>query len=123
MRELTATRSRKLELEHRTSFAREFKAARTVALQNAEAFDEFLFALERVGSFCMGAHLDLGRYKPALEELASDSPLAADVAIRYPDFHLSFQALYDAVRIARNDAMPPGSRGQAFVPSCPGASH
>jgi CBS domain-containing protein len=99
---------RKLEPEHRVAFAREFKTARSAAVRDAEAFHELLFALERLGSFRTNSRGDLSDYRKALGEIARESHLAFDSAARYPESHLSFSALYEAVRAGRNDAMHQG---------------
>jgi hypothetical protein len=101
--------NRHLELKHRLAFAYEFKTARAGALRNAEAFEEHLFVMERLGSYLTRSHRDLGKYQVDLRGLADESPLAHETAVKYPEFHVGFDALYDEVRVGRNDAMHEGA--------------
>jgi len=100
---------RSLGKEEREAFAREFKAARAGALRNAEAFEEHLFVMERLGSFLIRSHRHLGKYQSDLRALANHSPLAHEVSVEYPELHLGFDALFEEVRIGRNDAMHQGA--------------
>ena len=100
---------RKLRAEENIAFAREFKAARFTAIQDAECFDELLFTVERLGSFSIRKQGDLGAYERSLSLLAVESPLHHEAALKHPAFHLDFHTLYDQVCIARNDALHQGA--------------
>lgn len=86
-------------------FRLQLQQARENALKDAEAFDEIIHAIERLGSFCKGQMLDLGKYKLVVKEVADRSPLAADVPSLWRNVHTPFSVLYDIVRDARNDAL------------------
>jgi CBS domain-containing protein len=100
---------RRLGNEQRVDFAHQFRAARAKALRDAEAFEEHLFVMERLGSYVLNAHGNLKRFQAVLERLARESPLAFEAEKNYPDLHLSFAALYEEATIARNDAMHHGA--------------
>lgn len=100
---------RELQQNHRIAFARAFRSARADALRDAEAFEPFLFALERLGAFVTQAQKHLDFYKPALNDIAKDSPLHALAAARFPEFHVKFDVLFEEARVARNDAMHQGT--------------
>ena len=100
---------RDLEAHHRLAFAHEFRLARAQALRDAEAFEQFLFALERLGSFVTRRQRHLGYYKTALDGIAAHSPLHTRAAEKFPESHLNFDVLYEEARIARNDAMHQGA--------------
>jgi hypothetical protein len=90
-------------------FCDELRDARAVALQDAEGFSNVLFAVERLGAFVAGRIEALGRYREGLRELAARSPLANDIPIAHPGFHVTFDVLYDLVMQGRNDAMHQGA--------------
>jgi len=90
-------------------FAGQLRDARGNALRDSEAFDEVIHVVERLGSFRLGAIVDLGRYKENLVELARQSALAVDIPSDHPEVHVSFPRLYDLVQHARNDALHHGA--------------
>jgi CBS domain-containing protein len=90
-------------------FADQLRDARGKALRDAEAFDEIIHVVERLGSFRLGAIENLWQYKVNLEELARQSALAIEIPANHPDVHVSFPRLYDLVRYARNDALHQGA--------------
>src|SRR5437870_2379243 len=100
---------RPLKHEQRIAFAHQFRAARAIALRDAEAFEEHLFVIERLGSYILNAQGDLGRFQPLIEGLARQSPLAFEAERTCPELHVSFTTLYDEARLARNDAMHHGA--------------
>ena len=91
------------------TFCDQLRGARENALGDAEAFDQIIHSVERLGSFLYGSIGDLGKYKQDLKELASHSPLAEDISTRWPGSHLPFSSLYELVRDARNDALHQGA--------------
>lgn len=84
-------------------------AARDVAFRDAEGFQDVLFTLEKIGQFLSGKTGTLASYKPAIEELASQSCLSYEIPRSHQGWHTSFGDLYDLVRKARNEAMHQGS--------------
>ena len=85
------------------------RAARYAALADAEGFQEVCFAVEAVGMRLTGAERTLNGYRLALQKLAQCSPLLSDLPTRFPALFTHFDALYETVRQARNDAMHRGS--------------
>lgn len=100
---------RELTHEQKMGFAHEFRDARAVALRDAEAFEDHLFVLERLGSFVCEHNKGLGWFKDALSDIAASSPLATAMSLKHADQHLSFDTLFEQVREARNDAMHQGA--------------
>jgi hypothetical protein len=80
------------------AFRDELRAAREACQRDAEAFDEVLFVVERLGSRLSGFIGSLGQYEPCLKKLAERSRLAAD-----------FSGVFKVVREARNDALHQGA--------------
>lgn len=100
---------RSLQQEQRVAFAHQFRAARVISLQDAECFEEHLFVVERLGSYLLRAEGSLGKFQTVMEELARESPLAFEAERVCPECHVSFTALYEEVRVGRNDAMHHGA--------------
>lgn len=93
-------------------FLNQLRDARTHALRDAEGFRDILFAIERLGLVLSGGEVNgnpgLGTYRPVLTELAREAPLFVDTD-QFEAFHPTFDALYTAVKDARNDAMHQGA--------------
>lgn len=91
-------------------FRDQLREARAVAFRDAEAFHEILFTVERIGYLLAkeARNLSLFHYKPAIQGVASGSPLA-EVPPGRRDWHAPFSELYDVVRVARNDALHQGA--------------
>ena len=87
----------------------EFRAAREQVLKDAEAFDEVIFAVERLGVVLTGRIGDLGKYKDRIWELAQNSALATTLPQEHRSWHTPFKNLYSQVRQARNDAVHQGA--------------
>lgn len=100
---------RRLEEKQSIAFAHQFREARLLSLRDAEAFEEHLHALERLGSYLSRSNDGLKEFAPTLESLSRESPLAFEAAKKHPELHSSFSVLYDEARIARNEAMHHGA--------------
>ena len=87
----------------------ELREARLKALRDAEAFEEIVFVLERMGVHLTGKTGDLGKYKKAITQCALKSPLAKDIPEACKDWHTPFEGLYKLVREGRNDALHQGA--------------
>ncbi len=73
--------ARTLVKQEKIAFARDLRAARVIAaLQDAERFDELLFALERLGSYLTRTQRDLGQYEEHIRKIAVTSALAERAA-------------------------------------------
>ena len=99
-----ATLQRIERLYHRD----ELRSARYAALADAEGFGEICFALEALGLRLLGRKRDLGRYEEKLAELARDSVVLKELSVQFPHYFTKFSALYESVRLARNDIMHTG---------------
>lgn len=82
------------------------------ALAHAEAFDEIIHTVERLGSYIEGKQLDLGRYREALKCVAERSSLAEEIPNQFRGLLTPFSELQESVRIARNDALHQGAFAQ-----------
>lgn len=91
------------------AFRDQLRAARELCARDAEAFDEVLFVLERLGSRLFGSTKDLGSYGPCLSQVAQKSVLVADSAETGSEARPYFPSLFEAIRLARNDALHQGA--------------
>jgi hypothetical protein len=90
-------------------FADQLRTARLAALAHAEAFDEIIHTVERLGSYIEGKQLTLGKYLEALTCLAGITPLAEKIPNQFRGLLTPFSELHESVRIARNDALHQGA--------------
>jgi predicted transcriptional regulator len=97
-------------------FTSQLRKARLATLADAEAFDEIIHVLEKLGSYLtreaqrdVGCSSNLGQYEDALGELASHSGMADDVPSEFRSILTPFKTLFQSVRVARNDAMHQGA--------------
>jgi CBS domain-containing protein len=90
-------------------FRDQLREARLTALRDAEAFEEIVFVLERIGVHLTGKIGNLREYKDAITQYASKSPLAEDIPGACQDWHTPFEGLYELVRNGRNDALHEGA--------------
>ena len=86
----------------------ELRAARYAALADAEGFHEICFALESLGLRLYGRKADLGTYRRRLKQFSKGSVVLSELTQRFPSMFTQFDALFDLVRTARNDAMHTG---------------
>lgn len=87
----------------------QLRAARYGALADAEGFPAICFALEALGMRLFKRKADMGRYEKKLIGLAEDSVVLTELSLRYPQHFGKFEALYNLVKSARNDAMHTGA--------------
>lgn len=87
----------------------ELRAARYAALADAEGFGEICFALEALGLRLLGEQGDLGKYEDRIGFYARLSPVLSELSRTRPSGFKTFEALYQTVRTARNDAMHAGA--------------
>lgn len=90
-------------------FRDQLREARAVALKDAQAFEQLIFVVKRIGVHLTRKIVNLGAYADSVAALARKSPLAADIPTRLPGWHAPFVTLYDLVREARNDALHEGA--------------
>ncbi len=98
-----------LTWEERRHYRDRLREARYAALADAEGFSQICFAVEALGLRLLGRRAALGKYLPAIRPLAEASLTLFDLAEGCPSLFTSFEALYDGLTIARNDAMHTGA--------------
>lgn len=99
---------RKLSTKEAINLRDQLREARLKAQKDAEAFEEVVFVVERIGCYLGEKQGDLGRYKAFIVELAAFSPLFCAAADPGRDVHTPFPQLYDLVKKARNGCMHEG---------------
>lgn len=99
---------RKLEADERVFYRDQLRAARYAALADSEGFHQICYALEALGLRLHGNKADLGTYKPRLKQVGRDSEILSELTEGFPSSFTAFDALFDLVRTARNDAMHTG---------------
>lgn len=95
--------------EAELSFRDQLRDARLNAQADAEAFEEIVFVLERLGCCLRQEQGDLGKYKEFIVALSSRSPLFHSVPDTHRELHIPFPILYDRIRRARNESMHGGA--------------
>lgn len=98
-----------MEQEVALHFRDQLRAARAAALRDAEAFQEIVFVLERLGAYLSNERGNLGSYLVWIKNQAARSLMADEVPKELPDFHQQFEVKYDIVREARNAALHEGA--------------
>ena len=98
----------KLSKEAALMFRDQFREAWLKAQADAEAFEEILFVLERLGCLLFGKVGNLGQYKECIVRFASSAPLCYGLPDSFRALHIPIPKLYDLVKDARNSAMHVG---------------
>jgi CBS domain-containing protein len=98
----------KLSLEERQYYRDELRAARYSALADSEGFLAICYALEALGLRLLDRKESLGAYKNKLKAIATQSVILSELPECYPGTFTGFDALFDLVKTARNDAMHTG---------------
>ena len=99
---------RTLSPQQRQHYRDELRAARYSALADSEGFLAICYALESLGLGLLGRKADLGKYRYELKQVAMQSAVLNELANSFPETFTQFDALYELVRSARNDAMHTG---------------
>lgn len=86
----------------------QLRAARYAALADAEGFHSVCYALEALGLRLLGQKADLAKHCSMLRELSRQSYVLTEMSQTDPGVFGKFEALFDLVRSARNDAMHTG---------------
>ncbi|UUZ69400.1 hypothetical protein LP416_07855 [Polaromonas sp. P2-4] len=97
-----------LQWNERLHYRDRLRSARYAALADAEGFSEICFAIEALGLRLLGQKAEMGSYMDKVSDLARDSLVLSDLWRSFPGYFTRFDALYETVRIARNDAMHTG---------------
>lgn len=98
-----------LSQESSNFFRLQLQTARENALKDAEAFDEIIHVVDRLGSFCTNKIGALGEYSNHLTDLSRLSPLAEEIPNQWRTVHIPFKELLDIVKDSRNDAFHIGA--------------
>jgi len=98
--------------EVRRHFLEEFRQARIAAQNDAEAFDQVLFVIERLGSFRLAEVSALGDYEASLMDLAGEGALGTDISPLQSAWHSDKRVLFRMVKDARNDALHQGAKAR-----------
>ncbi len=97
-----------LSLEERQYYRDELRAARYSALADSEGFLAICYALEALGLRLLDSKASLGAYKNKLKAIATQSVILNELPKCHPGTFSGFDALFDLVKTARNDAMHTG---------------
>ena len=81
------------------AFADQLRVARQAALKDAEAFDEIIHTIERLGSFLTQKCTGLGDYGDELEKVALVSAMAEEVPKLCRGVLIPFSRLYDLCKM------------------------
>lgn len=98
-----------LSADERIHYRDRLRSARYAALADAEGFQQTCYALEALGMRLLGREAALDAYRVHIKDIAVSTPSLSLLADEFPMFFTRFDALYDVVRRARNDAMHGGS--------------
>jgi predicted transcriptional regulator len=104
-----------VELAQTSFFRDQLRSARAVALADAEGFYAVLLVVEMIGQQLIGKVGGISDYKLVLSDLASASPLAADLPFDWPGCHTNFGALYDEMQQARNYSVHQGAHARTLT--------
>jgi hypothetical protein len=108
MAESMPTRSPQLSWDERLHYRDRLRNARYAALADAEGFGEVCFAIEALGLRLRGTESTMGNYVEQIRPLSGDAPTLTELATQFPSLFTRFDALYETVKNARNDAMHTG---------------
>ena len=97
-----------LQWNERLHYRDRLRSARYAALADAEGFGDVCFAIEALGLRLLGIKADLGAYMFPIRDLSTDSLVLSELSGEFPSYFTRFEALFETVRIARNDAMHSG---------------
>lgn len=98
-----------MEQEAALYFRDQLRIARAAALRDAQAFQEIVLVLERIGAYLKDGGRGLDSFCRVIKEQAIRSPMAEDVPCELPDFHQKFEVKYHIIREARNTAIHEGA--------------
>jgi hypothetical protein len=98
-----------MDREAALHFRDQLRAARSVALRDAEAHQEIVLTLERLGAYLYGKMATLNSYQGVIAKLAEHSPMATRVPSSLPDLHSTFTRKYEIFRRGRNATVHQGA--------------
>jgi hypothetical protein len=104
----TQPKAKPLTATERLYYRDQLRTARYSALADSEGFHAICYALESLGVRLHGRKADLGTYRRRLKQVAMESAVLSELKNRFPYSFTEFDALFDLVRTARNDAMHTG---------------
>jgi len=95
--------------EEKRFFREQLRDARAQVLRDAEGFESIVRVVERLGRFLKPDGKGLASFFDPLSEIASRSALSVELPTCFPEYHLSFRALFESVRHGRNSAVHEGA--------------
>lgn len=98
-----------LKISERLYYRDRLRAARYAALADAEGFGEICFAIEALGLRVHGKQEALGLYRNKIADYVRWSLALTFLPQVLPSRFKTYDALYDIVKAARNDAMHTGA--------------
>ena len=98
-----------MDREAALHFRDQLRAARSVALRDAEAHQEIVLTLERLGAYLYGKIATLNTYQGVITKLAELSPMATTVPSSLADLHSTFVRKYEIFRRGRNATVHQGA--------------
>ena len=98
-----------MDREAALHFRDQLRAARSVALRDAEARQEIVLTLERLGAYLYGKIATLNTYQGVITKLAELSPTATTVPSSLADLHSTFVRKYEIFRRGRNATVHQGA--------------
>lgn len=112
-----------LKPDERKYYRDKLRAARYAALADSEGFEQICYVVEALGMRLCHKQKALGKYEEKLKQLAIGAPQFS-LGSEGPQAFKSFDALFNILRSARNDAMHTGARArtatQAAIELCIG---
>lgn len=99
-------------------FIDDLRNVRADVLADAEAFDQILFAIERLGGYLLGRCESLSAYRERLRSLVVHSPLAGCDDAGAAGRTQRFERLFDLIKEARNDALHQGAAARHIARHC-----
>jgi CBS domain-containing protein len=100
---------REMDLQIRVNFRDRLRTARYAALADAEGFGEICFVVEALGLYLRGKRRTMGVYQSWIRCEWNALPILDRLALGNPSLFGRFDALYESLMEARNDAMHTGA--------------
>lgn len=98
-----------LNSDERVFYRDQLRSARYAALADSEGFLQTCYAIEALGRRLLGKEANMGKYRSSIKKIATAAASLEQLPDQFPMFFTKFDALYDVIRRARNDAMHSGS--------------
>lgn len=107
--DLQNIKSKNLTTDERVYYRDLLRKARYAALADSEGFLMICFALESLGLRLCGKMASLGEYEYYFQKITENSIVLNELTTIFPSIFTNFDALFEFVRMARNDLMHTGA--------------